>query len=163
MRKPRILAFLCFIVPIFLWQCQTQERVDMILHNGVVYSVVSIFSTQQAFAIKGGMFVAIGSDFPVKGVNPLFGFHSAVARTDDKNLPEGGFQMENSLSRQEALRGMTIWAAKANFEEKTRGSIEPGKFADFVILQKDIMRIPLTEVRAVKVIRTVVGGKTLFY
>ena len=120
-----------------------------------------------AYAFKDLMkengYIPLGSDFPVEGVNPLFGFHSAVARTDDKNLPDGGFQMENALSREESLRGMTIWAAKANFEEKTRGSIEPGKFADFVILQKDIMRIPLTEVRAVKVIRTVVGGETLFY
>ncbi len=119
-----------------------------------------------AYAFKDLMkengYIPLGSDFPVEAVNPLFGFHSAVARTDDKNYPDGGFQMENALSRQEALRGMTIWAAKANFEEKTRGSIEPGKFADFVILQKDIMNIPLTEIRAVKVVRTVLGGETLF-
>ena len=118
-----------------------------------------------AYAFKDLMkengYIPLGSDFPVEDVNPLFGFHSAVARTDDKNYPDGGFQMENALTREEALRGMTIWAAKANFEEKTRGSIEPGKFADFVILEKDIMKIPLTEVRAVKVVRTVVGGETL--
>lgn len=70
--------------------------------------------------------------------------------------------MENALSREQALRGMTIWAAKANFEENTRGSIEPGKFADFVILEKDVMKIPLTEIRATKVVRTVIGGETLF-
>ncbi|GHB73494.1 amidohydrolase [Persicitalea jodogahamensis] len=119
-----------------------------------------------AYAFKDLMqengYIPLGSDFPVEAVNPLFGFHSAVARTDDKNYPDGGFQMENSLSREEALRGITLWAAKANFEEKTRGSIEPGKFADFVILQKDIMKIPLTEIRAVKVVRTVLGGETLY-
>ncbi len=121
---------------------------------------------ETAYAFKDLMqqngYIPLGSDFPVEAVKPLFGFHSAVARTDDKNFPEGGFQMENALTREEALRGMTIWAAKANFEEMTRGSIEPGKFADFVILQKDIMKIPLTEIRAVKVVRTVVGGETLF-
>ncbi len=112
--------------------------------------------------MKENGYIPLGSDFPVEAVNPLFGFHSAVARTDDKNFPDGGFQMENALTREEALRGMTIWAAKANFEEKTRGSIEPGKFADFVILEKDIMKVPLTEIRAVKVVRTVVGGENLF-
>jgi predicted amidohydrolase YtcJ len=105
--------------------------------------------------------IALGSDFPVEFVNPLYGFHAAVARVDDKGYPAGGFQMENALSREEALRGMTIWAAYANFEDKTRGSIEKGKFADFVILEKDIMKIPLTEIRAVKVVRTVVGGESL--
>ncbi len=107
-------------------------------------------------------YIPLGSDFPVEFVNPLFGFHSAVARTDADNKPTGGFQMENALSREQALRGMTIWAAKANFEEDTRGSIEPGKFADFVILEKDIMKVPLTEIRAVKVVRTVVGGETMY-
>ena len=107
-------------------------------------------------------YIALGSDFPVEFVNPLYGFHAAVARMDDKGYPEGGFQMENALSREEALRGMTIWAAHANFEDKTRGSIEKGKFADFVILEKDIMKIPLPEIRQVKVVRTVIGGESLY-
>jgi predicted amidohydrolase YtcJ len=107
-------------------------------------------------------YIALGSDFPVEFVNPLYGFHAAVARVDDKGYPEGGFQMENALSREEALRGMTIWAARANFEDKTRGSIEKGKFADFVILEKDIMKIPLPEIRKVNVLRTVVGGESLY-
>ena len=121
---------------------------------------------ETAYAFKDLMqengYIPLGSDFPVEDVNPLFGFHSAVARTDGENYPAGGFQMKNALTREEALRGMTIWAAKANFEEKTRGSIEPGKFADFVILEKDIMKVPLTEIRAVEVVRTVVGGEKLF-
>ncbi len=107
-------------------------------------------------------YIALGSDFPVEFVNPLYGFHAAVARVDDKGYPKGGFQMENALNREEALRGMTIWAARANFEEKTRGSIEKGKFADFVILEKDIMKIPLPEIRQVKVLRTVIGGESLY-
>ncbi|MPR35653.1 amidohydrolase [Salmonirosea aquatica] len=107
-------------------------------------------------------YIALGSDFPVEFVNPLYGFHAAVARVNDKGYPEGGFQMENALSREEALRGMTIWAARANFEDKTRGSIEKGKFADFVMLEKDIMKIPLPEIRKVNVLRTVVGGESLY-
>lgn len=111
--------------------------------------------------LKQNGYIALGSDFPVEAVNPLYGFHAAVARVDDKGYPAGGFQMENTLTREEALRGMTSWAARANFEEQTRGSIEPGKYADFVILEKDIMKIPLPEIRTVKVVRTVVGGESL--
>lgn len=111
--------------------------------------------------LKQNGYIALGSDFPVEAVNPLYGFHAAVARVDDKGYPAGGYQMENALSREEALRGMTIWAARANFEESTRGSIEKGKYADFVILEKDIMKIPLPEIRTVKVLRTVVGGESL--
>lgn len=112
--------------------------------------------------LKQNGFIPLGSDFPVEAVNPLFGFHSAVARMDDQGFPPGGFQEENALTREEALKGMTIWAAYSNFEDKTRGSIEKGKFADFVILDKDIMKIPLNEVRGTKVMRTVIGGESLY-
>ncbi len=119
-----------------------------------------------AYAFKDLMqqngYIALGSDFPVEAVSPLYGFHSAVARVDTQGNPAGGFQMENALSREDALRGITSWAARANFEEKTRGSIEKGKFADFVILEKDIMKIPLPEIRNTKVLRTVIGGETLY-
>jgi predicted amidohydrolase YtcJ len=106
--------------------------------------------------------IANGSDFPVEFVNPLFGFHSAVARQDDENWPKGGFQMENALSRQNALKAMTIWSAYANFEEKERGSIEKGKMADFVILDEDIMEISLDKIRKVKVLSTYIGGEKVF-
>jgi predicted amidohydrolase YtcJ len=106
--------------------------------------------------------IANGSDFPVEYVNPLFGFHSAIARQDDKNYPNGGFQMENALSRVEALKAMTIWSAYSNFEEKERGSIEKGKMADFVILEDDIMKIPKEKLRNVKVLQTFVGGERVF-
>ncbi len=106
--------------------------------------------------------LANGSDFPVEFVNPLFGFHSAVARQDDKNYPVGGFQMENALTREEALKAMTIWSAYSNFEEKERGSIEVGKMADFVILADDIMKIPNENLRKVKVLNTFVGGEKVF-
>lgn len=107
---------------------------------------------------QGGL-LALGSDFPVEAVNPLFGFHSAIARQDAKNYPENGFQMENAISREDALRGMTIWAAYSNFEEKERGSIENGKQADFVILEKDLMTTERRELRDTKILATYVGGE----
>lgn len=112
--------------------------------------------------IKQFGLIANGSDFPVEGINPLWGFYAAVARQDDKLFPEGGFQMDNAMSRADALRGMTIWAAFANFEEKEKGSIEAGKFADFVILEKDIMTVPIREARDVKVKSTFVNGVKVF-
>lgn len=89
---------------------------------------------------KAGI-VALGTDFPVEEVNPMLTFHAAVARKDIKNYPKAGFQMENALTREETLRGMTIWAAYSNFEEKERGSLEVGKWADFVIFNQDFMEV----------------------
>lgn len=104
----------------------------------------------------------LGSDFPVEHINPIYGFHAAVARVDYNNLPEGGFQMEHALTREEALKGMTIWAAYSFFEENERGSIEKGKAADFVILNHDIMEVPFEYLRGTQILRTVVDGETLF-
>lgn len=106
--------------------------------------------------------VAIGSDFPVEDINPLLGFYAAVARQDTDGYPENGFQTENALSRENALKGMTLWAAYANFEEGSRGSIEVGKNADFTILQEDIMEIPLQQIPGVKVEATIVGGERVY-
>jgi predicted amidohydrolase YtcJ len=107
--------------------------------------------------------IALGSDFPVEHINPLYGFHAAVARQDAKNFPANGFQTNNALTRPEALRGMTIWAAFANFQEKNRGSIEPGKFADFVVLNKDMMQIPAPEIRTTRVLRTYINGEEVYH
>ncbi|WP_156308119.1 amidohydrolase [Sphingobacterium endophyticum] len=104
--------------------------------------------------------LALGSDFPVEHYNPLYGFHAAVARVDKEGFPNGGFQMENAISREHALRGMTIWAAYSCFQEKKRGSIEKGKDADFVILDDDIMKAPNEKLRNIKTLRTVIAGKT---
>lgn len=103
--------------------------------------------------------VALGTDFPVEQVSPFLTFYAAVARQDIAGYPDDGFQMENALSREETLKGMTIWAAYSNFEEQEKGSIEAGKLADFVILDKDIMQIDVSEIPNTKVIQTYVGGK----
>ncbi|MEJ8755733.1 amidohydrolase [Pontibacter sp. H259] len=106
--------------------------------------------------------IPLGSDFPVEHINPLYTFHAAVARQDAKNWPDGGFQMENALTREEALRGMTIWAAKAAFEENEKGSIEPGKFADFVILEEDLMTVAPDKMRNLQVFYTYLNGKQVY-
>jgi predicted amidohydrolase YtcJ len=106
--------------------------------------------------------IPLGTDFPVESINPMYTFYAAVARKDLKGYPETGFQMENALSRKQALMGMTIWAAKANFEEKEKGSIEPGKFADFVILDQDIMQTKTANLPNVKVLKTFVNGEKVY-
>ncbi|MDX5436041.1 MAG: amidohydrolase family protein, partial [Pontibacter sp.] len=107
-------------------------------------------------------YIPLGSDFPVEDINPFYTFHAAVARHDATIWPESGFQMENALSRENALRGMTIWAAKSNFEEKEKGSIEPGKFADFILVDRDLMTIEPAQMRATQVISTYVNGKQVY-
>jgi len=104
----------------------------------------------------------LGTDFPIEGINPIKTFYAAVVRKDLKGWPEEGFQTENALTRQDALKGMTIWAAKSAFEENEKGSLEPGKFADFVILDRDIMQIPGDQLPNVKVLNTFVGGVGVF-
>ena len=104
----------------------------------------------------------LGSDFPVEGINPLLGFYAAVARANHEGLPVGGWQAENALTREEALRGMTIWAARAGFEENERGSLEPGKVADFVILPIDLMSAPLEQVLKVQILATYSDGEAVF-
>jgi predicted amidohydrolase YtcJ len=106
--------------------------------------------------------IALGTDFPVEAVSPFYTFHSAVYRQDAKGFPAGGYQMEGALSREQTLRGMTIWAAYGNFEEGRLGSIEVGKAADFIILEKDLMTAPANELRDVKVLKTYVAGEKVF-
>ncbi|MDO9595742.1 MAG: amidohydrolase [Lutibacter sp.] len=102
--------------------------------------------------------IALGTDFPVEKVSPLLTFYAAVARKDLNNFPENGFQMENALTREETLKGMTIWAAYSNFEEKEKGSIEVGKMADFIVLNKNIMEIEAEKIPKINVEETYVGG-----
>lgn len=102
--------------------------------------------------------IALGTDFPVENVSPFLTFYAAVARMDTSGYPKGGFQMDEALSREEALKGMTIWAAYSNFEEDEKGSIEAGKFADFVIYDKDMMTVPVEEISTIRAEQTFISG-----
>ncbi len=106
--------------------------------------------------------IALGTDFPVEDISTFKTFFAAVARKDAKGFPEGGFQPENALSREQTLRGMTIWAAKANFEEQEKGSLEKGKTADFIILDKDIMQTSENELLGIQTLKTFVGGQLVY-
>jgi len=112
--------------------------------------------------LKQNGLLALGTDFPVEGINPMNTFYAAVVRKDSENFPENGYQMENSLTRQEALKGMTIWAAISNFEENEKGSLEVGKSADFVLLNNDIMETKEDEILNTKVLATYVNGEKVF-
>ena len=101
----------------------------------------------------------LGTDFPVEEINPFKTFLAAVARQDSKGFPAGGFQIENALTREQTIRGMTIWAAKANRMEKQVGSLEVGKKADFIILDKNLMVVPADSILQIKVKRTYLNGE----
>lgn len=106
--------------------------------------------------------VALGTDFPVERVDPIQTFYAAVTRQDRDGYPEGGFMPEQVLTREQALRGMTIWAAYSNFEEGEKGSIEPGKWADFTILSQDLMEAAPGELKNTKVLETYVAGRKVY-
>ncbi len=106
--------------------------------------------------------IPLGTDFPVEDIDPLKTFYAAVFRKDAKGWPAAGYQTENALSREATLRGMTIWAAKAAFEEKEKGSIEKGKLADFVLLDHDLMTATFEQILSTKVIKTICGGEVVF-
>ncbi|MFS4493762.1 amidohydrolase [Maribacter sp. 2308TA10-17] len=103
--------------------------------------------------------VALGTDFPVEQVSPFLTFYAAVTRKDLDANPKEGFQKQDALTREEALRGMTIWAAYSNFEESEKGSIEVGKFADFTIYNKDLMTVSAKEIPTIMAEQTYIGGK----
>jgi predicted amidohydrolase YtcJ len=113
--------------------------------------------------LKENNWIPLGTDFPIEEISPLKTFFAAVIRKDYSGYPSKGFQIENSLSISEALRGMTIWAAKANFEENEKGSIENGKFADLVILDKDLMTSNENELKNIRVFMTIVNGKIVYH
>lgn len=121
--------------------------------------VKNAYAYQQLLKQNGWM--PLGTDFPVEHIDPLRTFYAAVARRDTSGYPADGFQPENALSREEALRGMTIWAARASFEEKNKGSLETGKAADFIITNEDLMRIPEAQVLHTKVLGTFISGARL--
>ncbi|RYG19538.1 MAG: amidohydrolase, partial [Chitinophagaceae bacterium] len=112
--------------------------------------------------LKQNGWIPLGTDFPVENINPLLTFYAATVREDVKGFPKGGFQMENALTPEEAIKGMTIWAAKANFEENEKGSLEAGKFADFVILDTDILKSTPQNILKTKVLKTYLNGEKVY-
>jgi predicted amidohydrolase YtcJ len=112
--------------------------------------------------IDQGSIVPNGSDFPVEDVNPLLSFHAAITRQDPNNQPPGGWYPEQRMTREEALKAMTLWPAYAGFQEKILGSLSPGKYADFVVLDSDIMRVPVDQILRSNVLSTWIGGKAVY-
>lgn len=106
--------------------------------------------------------LALGSDFPVEKPDPLLGFYAAVARQDVKGWPEGGWYAAEALTREQALHGFTLGAAYAAFQEDQLGSISVGKHADFVVLSKDIMRVPVAEILSTEINGTYIDGKPVY-
>jgi predicted amidohydrolase YtcJ len=120
----------------------------------------SAYAYQQL--LKENDWIPLGTDFPVEDIDPIKTFTSAVFRQDAQLFPKGGFQIENALTREQTLRGMTIWAAKAQFEEKQKGSLEVGKVADLVILDTDLMNATFAKIQQLKVLYTIVNGEIVF-
>jgi predicted amidohydrolase YtcJ len=112
--------------------------------------------------LNTGVVIPNGSDFPVEAVNPLISFHSFITRQDAENYPPGGWMPEQRTTRQEALLSITLWPAYAAFMEKESGTLTAGKFADFVVLDRDIMTVAPEEILRTRVLQTVLGGRTVY-
>ena len=119
-----------------------------------------------AYALRSllntGVIIPNGTDFPVEAVNPLITFHSSITRADSTGWPDGGWYPEQKMTRDEALRSMTIWPAYAGFQEHVMGSITPGKYADFTVFDQDIMTIPASDILKTNVVATYIGGKSAY-
>ncbi|MDR1124725.1 MAG: amidohydrolase [Deltaproteobacteria bacterium] len=112
--------------------------------------------------IDAGLYIAGSSDAPVEPVSPFYGMHSSVTRSNAGFEPAGGWNRQWAMTREEALRSYTGWAARAEFGDRRKGSLEAGKLADFAVLDRDIMTCPKNEIISTRVLRTVIGGETVF-
>ncbi len=112
--------------------------------------------------LNTGVVIANGTDTPVEPVNPLIGFHAAITRQDANNWPAGGWFEGERMTRQEALQSMTIWPAYASFMEDVSGSLTIGKYADFVVLDQDIMTVAPERILDTQVLMTVLGGTVVY-
>jgi hypothetical protein len=112
--------------------------------------------------LKENGWLPLGTDFPVEYISPFKTFLAAVFRVDDKGFPNDGFQKGQGLTREQTIRGMTIWAAKAAFEEKEKGSLEMGKAADFIILDTDLMGCNREDVLKTKLMATYIDGRKVY-
>lgn len=113
--------------------------------------------------LNTGVIIPNGSDTPVESPNPLISFHAFVTRQDADNFPPGGWFPEQRTTREEALLSMTAWPAYAAFMEKETGSITAGKYADFVVLDQDIMTVAPEAILKTRVVMTVLGGKAIYH
>jgi predicted amidohydrolase YtcJ len=112
--------------------------------------------------LNTGVVIPNGTDFPVEQVNPIITFHSAVTRQDASNSPPSGWYPDQRMTREEALRSMTLWPAYAAFQENELGSISVGKYADFTILNRDIMTLAPERILGAQVVATYVGGAPVY-
>lgn len=112
--------------------------------------------------LKQGTIVAGGSDFPVESPNPFYGLYSAVTREDHEGQPPGGWYPEQDMTLVEALRAFTLDAAYAEHAETTLGTLEPGKWADFILVDHDVIKDPASKIWNTKVLQTWVGGKQVY-
>jgi hypothetical protein len=170
----------------FRWRIEHAQVVNqadfkIFAENNIIPSVQSTHATSDMYwaadrlgseRVKGAYafkqlldqngWIVLGTDFPVENINPMYTFYAAVVRKDMKGYPESGYQMENAISREQALRGMTIWAARGQFEENEKGSIEAGKVADFLILDQDIMKADAGQLFKTRVLKTYLNGENVY-
>lgn len=114
-----------------------------------------------ASLLRTGATIAAGSDFPVESHNPFLGFHAAVTRQTAAGEPEGGWMPHQRMTREEILFAMTLGAAYASFEEERKGSLTPGKFADFIVIDRDVMTCEVSQIPTTRVLMTVIGGEVV--
>jgi predicted amidohydrolase YtcJ len=112
--------------------------------------------------LDSGARLALGSDFPVEKVNPMLGIHAAVTRQDTKGWPQSGWYPQESLSREEAVRGFTLDAAYAGFMEESVGSLESGKRADFIVLDQNLFTVDASEIATIRVLETWLDGELVY-
>ncbi|MFT3703712.1 MAG: amidohydrolase family protein [Agriterribacter sp.] len=122
--------------------------------------IKTAYAYKQLFQQNG--WIVLGTDFPVEDISPFKTFYAAVVRKDATGFPANGFQIENALTREQALRGITIWAARGSFEETQKGSIEKGKWADFILVDTDIMQCKDADILKSKVIATYINGEKVY-
>ena len=135
---------------------------SQMLYSDIYATMTLVAEHTKHIKIGTGIVVPNGSDAPVEHINPLLSFHSAVSRQDAENWPAGGWMSEQRMTREEALQSMTIWPAFAAFQEGTMGSLSPGKLADFVVLDRDIMTVAERDILGTAVLATYIGGKAVY-